>query len=199
MTPAPRSTLASDPAWKGRASLTQRLRDVRASDGHLQMARRRAVGPWPPEVGSASHTFRRRRCFCQPLRDIGCRPPCAWRIRAARSHLGQESGTLPASDFEGLLLDQLVTLRRRRVPSNRVRATFQTVSSLSIRTGRGASPTSGPLVVCATRSGSHCSHAVAHGGDPPPRTRRRATPCRATLDPVASRLPRLRDGGVVRA
>ena len=83
MTPAPRSTLASDPAWKGRASLTQRLRDVRASDGHLQMARRRAVGPWLPEVGSASHTFRCHRCFRQPLRDIGCRPPCAWRTRAA--------------------------------------------------------------------------------------------------------------------
>ena len=187
-TPIPARSWLATLRGKARASPTQRSLDVWASGDHLQMVLRRTLVPCGKSTLPLSmlSTLRGSR---QPLWDVGYRPLRAWRTRAARPPPRTASGTLPASDFEGLLSGPAGHVTAPARPSSRVRATFQTVSSLRTLTWLGASPMpcsprrvhdmAWPPLLEGSRSQRARQPASPH--------RRLETPFRATLDPVASR------------
>jgi hypothetical protein len=138
-TPIPARSWLATLRGKARASPTQRSRDVWASGGHLQMVLRRTLVPCgksalPPfdavDAPRLPPALMGRRLPAPARLANSCRPPPP----------GTASGTLPASDFEGLLSRPAGHVTAPARPSSRVRATFQTVSSLRTLTWLGASP-----------------------------------------------------------
>jgi hypothetical protein len=131
--------LVSDPPWEG------------PSQSYAALPRRMGKR-WSPADGPATHpgSLREERATPFDAVDAPRLPPALMGRRLpAPARLanscrppppGTASGTLPASDFEGLLSGPAGHVTAPARPSSRVRATFQTVSSLRTLTWLGASP-----------------------------------------------------------
>lgn len=138
-TPIPARSWLATLRGKARASPTQRSLDVWASGGHLQMVLRRTLVPCGKSALPPFRCYRRSEAPASPY-GTSVTGPCALGELVPPAPPRTASGTLPASDFEGLLSGPAGHVTAPARPSSRVRATFQTVSSLRTLTWLGASP-----------------------------------------------------------